>query len=605
MRPLLIYDGDCAFCRRWVERWRARTGQRVLYRPLQQPGWRGRTAVSRRAARRAVQLIDENGRRYEGAEAVFRLLERAPRMRSIARLARSPVVLWVARKVYRFVAGHRAGAARVDRLLYGRSTAPPSRRLVRWLFLRALGAVCLVAFTSLGAQVLGLYGSRGIEPIGRRLALLRARLGRDAYRLAPSLLWLRSTDRDLVRLCRAGQVCAGALMLGVAPRLTTVSAWALYLSFVTVGGDFLSFQWDSLLLETCLCAALVAAEGTSQPSLPPQPSWGSAALMRWLLFRLTFGSGLAKLQSRDPAWRRCTACVYHYETQPLPTRLGWYAFHLPRPVQIASTAAALGVELGAPFLIFAPRRLRQVGFGATVGLQALIAATGNYAFFNLLTIALSLWALDDDSLRRLGGLPRPDRPNRKWAWIRRLSGIGRGTLEAAIALTSALTFFRRGGGRFARATARLGQVVEPFRSINSYGLFAVMTTVRPEIAIEGSAGGRTWREYLFRYKPSRPEDPPRWVAPHQPRLDWQLWFAALREPPAWFEALLVRLLEGSPEVLRLFRCNPFPDQPPRYVRALLYEYRMTDLRTRRRTGAWWHRELVGTYFPTCALAPSA
>ncbi|HLK92619.1 MAG TPA: lipase maturation factor family protein [Polyangia bacterium] len=485
------------------------------------------------------------------------------------------------------------------RRLLGRAAAPPSRRLVRWLFLRGLGGVYLVAFSSLGAQVLGLYGSRGIQPIHRRLARLRARLGRDAYRLAPSLLWLGSRDRDLVRLCRAGQVCSGALMLGLAPRLMTPAVWALYLSFVSVGGDFLSFQWDALLLETGLSASLLGARAPSG-----EPRRSGVALLRWLLFRLHFQSGLVKLQSRDPRWRRCTACVYHYETQPLPTRLGWYAFHLPRPVQVASTAAALGIELGAPFLTLGPRRARRVGFAAMAGLQALIAATGNYAFFNLLTTLLSVWALDDDSLRWLGGAARPRRVRRAPRWLDRLAGGVEGALAAALGLASALAAFGRGRGvgRPAVAAARLERAVAPLRSSNAYGLFAVMTTSRPEIAIEGSDDGHTWREYRFRYKPSRPEDPPRWVAPHQPRLDWQLWFAALGAPPGWFGALLRRLLEGSPEVLRLFGENPFPDRPPRYVRALHYRYRMTDLGTRRRTGAWWRRELVGPYFPICTLA---
>jgi hypothetical protein len=303
--------------------------------------------------------------------------------------------------------------------------------------------------------------------------------------------------------------------------------------------------------------------------------------------------------------------VHHYETQPLPTRLGWYAFHLPRPFQIASTATVLGIELGAPFLTFAPRRLRRLGFAAVAGLQALIAATGNYAFFNLLTVVLSLWALDDDSFRWLRGAVRARRTRRAPAWIRQLAGVVEGALATALGLASALAAFgrSRGTGRLARLTARatwaaarLDRAVAPLRSINAYGLFAVMTTTRPEIAIEGSADGHAWREFTFRYKPSRPEDPPRWVAPHQPRLDWQMWFAALGEPPQWFGGLLRRLLEGSPDVLGLFRENPFPDGPPRYVRALLYRYRMTDLETKRRTGAWWRRELVGPYFPSCTLA---
>src|SRR6185437_4658084 len=262
--------------------------------------------------------------------------------------------------------------------------------------------------------------------------------------------------------------------------------------------------------------------------------WPSATLLRWLLFRLYLQSGLVKLQSRDPTWRQCTACAYHYETQPLPTPLGWYAFHLPRPVQIVSTAGALAIELGVPFLVFAPRRLRKAGFWTSIGLQTLIAATGNYGFFNLLTVVLSLWALDDDSFRWLVPAARmSERPERGPAWIRTLARLGYRALGATIAVGSALTFARRGTGRLAEAALRLGRPLDPFRSVNGYGLFAVMTTARPEIAIEGSDDGRTWREYPFRYKPSELDRAPRWVAPHQPRLDWQMWFAALRYPPDW------------------------------------------------------------------------
>jgi predicted DCC family thiol-disulfide oxidoreductase YuxK len=600
MRPLMIYDGDCAFCRRWVERWRSRTGDAVAFRPLQRRGFLGRLAVPRKAARRGAQLVDQ-GKRYEGADAVFRSLARAPRMRLIARIGRWPILRWFARRAYRFIATHRTAAGRVDRLVFGPSTAAPTRRVVRWLFLRALGGVYLIAFTSLRRQVLGLYGSRGIEPIGEWLAHLRAGAGRDAYRLAPSLLWLGSRDRDLVRLCRAGQACSAALMLGVAPRLMTVATWALYLSFVSVGRDFLSFQWDALLLETGLHAALASGRASAQD--PSQPSWISAFLMRWLLFRLQFQSGLVKLQSRDPTWRRCTACAYHYETQPLPTRLGWYAFHLPRPVQVISTAAALGIELGAPFLVFAPRRLRKVGFSTMAGLQVLIAASGNYAFFNLLTVVLALWALDDESFERLPRAHRIDRRERMpSAWIRIAARLVHRTFAGLLAATSAVTFIERVSDRpLGKPMARLSRIIDPFRSINSYGLFAVMTTTRPEIVIEGSNDRREWREYLFRYKPSRLEDAPRFVAPHQPRLDWQMWFAALGRPPRWFPVLLARLLEGSPDVLNLLGRNPFSERPPRYVRAVLYEYRMTDLETKKRTGAWWQRKLIGTYFPACTL----
>jgi predicted DCC family thiol-disulfide oxidoreductase YuxK len=574
-RPLLLYDSHCAFCRRWVARWRARTGDTVRYRPF-------------RHRARAVQLIEPSGERYQGAEAVFRVLARDPRMRPVSWLARRPLVRDVAECLYRLIARHRRAAAVVDRLLFGKAAAPPTRRIVRWLFLRALGAVYLIAFTSLRAQLLGLYGSRGIEPIREQLASLRARVGRDAYRLAPSLLWLGASDRDLVRFCGAGQAAATALMLGFVPRAAVVACWALYLSFVAVGRDFLSFQWDVLLLETGLHAAL------------PVPS---AALLRALALRLHLESGLVKLRSGDPTWRACTACAYHYETQPLPTPVGWYAHHLPPAIQRASTGAALGLELGAPLLGIGPRRVRHLSFGLLAALQVLIAATGNFAFFNLLTMALELWLLDDEALARWPLLGRLRGPRAPFGGVwRALAGAA---VCAPIAAASLTTIAAHLGERPLPAPLeRFRRALEPLRSFNSYGLFAVMTTARPEIVIEGSDDGRDWRPYGFRYKPSGPRDPPRWVAPHQPRLDWQMWFAALGSPPRWFPRFLRRLLEGSPDVLALLATNPFPEHPPRYVRARLVELRATDLATHRRTGDWWRCEPVGTYFPECTLRSS-
>jgi hypothetical protein len=380
-------------------------------------------------------------------------------------------------------------------------------------------------------------------------------------------------------------------MLGIAPRAAVVACWALYLSFVSVGRDFLSFQWDVLLLETGLHAAL------------PPPS---AALLRALVIRLHLQSGLVKLQSRDPTWRACTACAYHYETQPLPTPLGWYAHHLPPAVHRLSTAAALVLELGAPLLGLGPRRVRRLSFALLGGLQALIAATGNFAFFNVLTVALELWLLDDDAFARVP-LPRRLREPRapfRGTW-RAIAGAAACVPVAAASLVTVAAHARE--RPLPEWLERFRRALQPLRSFNSYGLFAVMTTARPEIVVEGSDDGRHWRAYGFRYKPSGPRDAPRWVAPHQPRLDWQMWFAALGPPPRWFARFVRCLLEGSPDVLALLGTNPFPDRPPRYVRARLVELHATDLATQRRTGEWWRCEPAGTYFPECTLrsSPSA
>jgi len=321
-------------------------------------------------------------------------------------------------------------------------------------------------------------------------------------------------------------------------------------------------------------------------------------------------SGCVKLLSGDPTWRNLTALTFHYETQPLPTWIGWYAHQLPLWAQKASAGMMFGIELFVPFLIFAPRRLRQFACALLVFLQALICLTGNYCFFNLLTVALCLLLLDDAALEALlpakirklvSCVPQPAalKPRR---WPAQLT-----VPLACIAIGTSLlqfSFLCRVPVPWPRPVVALYAWLEPFRSFNSYGLFAFMTTSRSEIVIEGSSDGVTWRAYEFRYKPGDIKRRPKFVAPNQPRLDWQMWFAALgtyRNNP-WLVNLCVRLLRGAPPVLALFERNPFPAGPPRYVRAVLYTYRFTSFTERRESRAWWRRQEKRTYLPALSLS---
>jgi len=465
--------------------------------------------------------------------------------------------------------------------------------LVRWLFLRGLGVAYLIAFASLGRQLLGLYGSRGILPVREYLDRARALPPRRRYRVLPTLLWLGASDRALVRWCRAGQVGAVLLVLGIAPRATTKALWALYLSFVSTGREFLRYQWDSLLLETGLHAMLIAPPGLRPGMRSERPPWPAVALLHWLAFRLHFESGLCKVQSHDPTWRSLTACDYHFATQPLPNRGGWLAHQLPPRAKRVATAAVLAGELGLPFLAFAPRRIRRVGAGALLGLQVSIAATGSYGFFNLLSADLLLWLLDDEMLGARDRTEVPAAP----AWRRLATAAEAG----ALATLSGFVFAQRFDRGRSRWLARAYQAAAPFHAVNPYGLFAVMTTSRPEIVIEASQDGVTWHPYELPYKPGALDRAPRQAAPHQPRLDWQLWFAAMEPPPFWFERFLHRLLEASPDVLALVEHAPFGDRPPRFVRAVLYEYSMTDRETWRRTGEYWQRQRLGLYYPAVMI----
>jgi hypothetical protein len=244
--------------------------------------------------------------------------------------------------------------------------------------------------------------------------------------------------------------------------------------------------------------------------------------------------------------------------------------------------------------MFGPRRLKQIAAFGTIALQVLIILTGNYTFFNYLAIALCLFLLDDAFF---AGKKRhvPVTP----AWSNRF-------VSAALFLfIMTVSCIELVGMRTAVAPAlnRIMDVEAPFDLVNSYGLFAVMTTSRPEIEVEGSNDGQNWQPYVFRYKAGPLNRAPGWVAPFQPRLDWQMWFAALgnyRENP-WFLRFMLTLLEGSKPVLALLERDPFGGVPPAHIRAMVYDYRFTTWEERRKTGNWWKRELKGTYFPPVSL----
>jgi hypothetical protein len=476
----------------------------------------------------------------------------------------------------------------------------------RWLFLRLLGLVYLIAFASLAVQITGLVGEHGLLPVGRFLDWAHSIYGPRAYRLFPTLFWLGTGDGALHLTAWAGVVLSIALMLGVAPASVLGLLWVLYLSLTVAGQSFLSFQWDALLLEAGLLAVFWAPlrwwwSGAEEP--PP------SNVIRWLLvlllFKLMFLSGATKLLSGDPAWRSLTALDYHFETQPLPTWMAWHAHQLPTGILRLATAAMFAVELGAPWLLLAPARLRVLRIGgcaALVLLQLGIAVTGNYGFFNLLAIVLCVPVLDDDVLRRV--LPLRLRANGREppAWRAAVH-----LLAPALLCLSTLSFGAevvytlpggRGAGLVPRWAAAVLGWVAPLRSFNGYGLFRVMTTERPEIVIEGSRDGTHWEEYEFRYQPGPVDRRPGFVAPYQPRLDWQMWFAGL-DPMGnweWLRSLAGHLRAGTPEVLALLGRDPFAGAPPRRIRLARYEYRFSTPAERARTGAWWVRELTG-YLP--------
>jgi hypothetical protein len=511
-------------------------------------------------------------------------------------------------------------------------------RWTRSVLLRGLGVVYLAAFGSLAVQVDGLIGSRGILPAAEYLERAGRILGEGwvRYRQLPTLLWLGASDGALHALCWGGVTMSALLVAGILPGPCLALLWVFYLSLTVAGQEFLSFQWDALLLESGLLALLLTPWGTRLGGASDEPWWLPVWFFRWLVFRLMLLSGALKLASGDPTWWTGRALDYHYETQPLPTWTSWYIHQMPGWFGWISICFMFYAELVAPFFVWGPRLWRRVGFVSMALLQILIAATGNYGFFNLLTLVLCLSVFDDQDLKWVASGTRRvvspgwrvirerwrgpligsngERPvagdveveahspgaTRPWSVPRRAAvGVVAALLLTATAAQTSESLFPSVGVPI--AVQVVSQAVEPLRSTNSYGLFRVMTRERPEITVEGSDDGSSWKAYQFRWKPGELDRAPQFTTPHMPRLDWQMWFAALagdcRAAP-WFLQFEGRLLSGTPEVLALLRGNPFPEVPPRYLRARLDRYTFT------RWGSpdWWAREELGMFCPPILIS---
>jgi predicted DCC family thiol-disulfide oxidoreductase YuxK len=603
-KPLLVYDGDCGFCRKWIARWSRLTGDQVDYEPYQKAASLfPEIPLSR--FQKAVQLIEPDGRVTEGAEAVFQSLARSRFLGWLLWIyAKIPGISFVSEKIYQWVADHRTLLSSVDSCGLAPADDRPTYFLSRGVFLKVLAVAYFTAFTSLWHQVDGLIGAAGILPAHRLLEQVQLQLGFQGYWFFPTLFWFCPQDWFLHFLCGGGAVLSILLFLDWFPLLCLFLLWCFYLSLVTVGSDFLGFQWDNLLLECGFLSLFLVpiAQRTGRSVLQPIPA-ASLWLFQWLLFRLMFSSGMVKLSSGDPNWIHLTALQYHYETQPLPTPLAWLFHQFPDWFQIFSCGFLFFVELVVPFFIFGPRRLKPIAFGFLISLQILIALTGNYCFFNLLTLGLCLFALEDaawPTFIRKRWVSSKEKKKARYgpSWIRAV-------VIAVVLLVSSTQLVSVFGGRWnwPEPVGAFCEILAPFRSLNDYGLFAVMTTARPEISVEGSQDGIAWLPYEFKWKPGDVNRAPAFVAPYQPRLDWQMWFAALGnyQDNPWFVQFLIKLLQGSPDVLGLLKTNPFPGTPPQFIRAQVYDYHFTDWKTHFQTGAWWQKSYLKDYIPAFSL----
>ncbi|MBA2727644.1 MAG: lipase maturation factor family protein [Parachlamydiaceae bacterium] len=457
------------------------------------------------------------------------------------------------------------------------------------LLFRLLGVIYFFVFFPFTFQIKGLLGSGGILPIKGYLEAIKKHYGHNAKRLVPTLFWLNSNDKFMMISIWTGIIASILLALGIGTPLMILLLYVLHLSLVSAGQDFLSFGWELFLLEI--------ASNSFFLSLTAQPNPFIWISLNLLLFRFHFQGGAVKLQSRDANWRNLTAIGFHYQSQPLPNTLAWYAHKLPISMHKFSTALMFFIELAVPFGIFGPEWMRMIVFALFAGLQLMIWATGNFSYLNHLTLALTTILLGNTILEHWFEIPTNAEPPYLLVDII-ISCIGVFLITFQLLnLWENTTFWSN------KLIRKVEKIIAPFHIINRYGIFAVMTTKRYEIVIEGSLDGVEWKEYIFKYKPSEINYRPRRNSPIQPRLDWQMWFLPFNTyyENIWFQNFLAHLLKGQKEVLALLNRAPFGDTPPKYIRALAYDYEFSDWEAKNQKGEWWKRKYVGLYSPTLTL----
>lgn len=463
-----------------------------------------------------------------------------------------------------------------------------SHVLLSWLFLRGLALIYFAAFASMAVQIEGLIGENGILPIKTELAAIAQYYPDSKYRVFPALFWFDASDQALLLVCFTGMLAALTLLFNVFVRTALVLCYGLYLSITVAGQDFTAFQWDVFLLEAGFLGLFLTG--------------GSAItvfLYRWLIARFMFMGGVVKLASGDPSWANLTALSHHYQTEPLPSPLAYYAYYLPQWFNQFCVAGVFVIEIIVPFFVFLPRRFRLIAAWSFIMLQSGIILTGNYNFFNLLTILLCLFLFDDKDVEKKlpKGLvtaiskkqPTPGNAAHTLAFV---------WMCVVLFTCAAHVWIYNVKQPLISPLKTLVQLTSSYSLINNYGPFAIMTTERPEIIVQGSNDGRNWLTYHFKYKPVNLDQQLSWNIPHQPRLDWQMWFAAMQKPSAnpWFVKFMLKLQQGSPQVLSLMGENPFREKPPKHVRALLYRYFYTSPKQRAATGKVWQRKYLGIYW---------
>ena len=460
----------------------------------------------------------------------------------------------------------------------------------RWVFERALATIYLVAFIAAATQFVPLLGERGLEPVGRWIQQV-------PFRASPSLFYFAHTD-SVFRACAWVGIVLSLFALSSLPqRMSPWAAaavwallWLLYLSFVNIGQTFYGFGWETLLCEVGF-VTIFADSSRMTPNLWLIWIW------RWTLFRLMFGAGLIKLRG-DSCWRDLTCLDYYFQTQPMPNPLSWYFHWMPHSIHVAGVVVNHIVEVVVPFAYFAPQPIASVAGIVTILFQGVLIVSGNLSWLNWLTVVLCIPLISD----------------RWWAWlpIHPPSDLASVPAHQVIVYVVAVAVAWLSIGPVVNLFSR-GQMMnasfEPLHLVNTYGAFGSITRDRYEIVLQGTnepmiTDTTKWLDYEFKGKPGDSGRLPPQVAPYHLRLDWLMWFEAMSPSPhsGWFFNLLAKLLEGDRATLSLLRTNPFPDAPPRYIRAQYYRFVFTTPDEHRASGLWWNRQLVDGFYGPVSLA---
>ncbi len=476
----------------------------------------------------------------------------------------------------------------------------PAYWLTRFIILRLLGLIYAVAFLVAAIQIVPLIGSSGLLPVGSYLDRVAAALGSPwtAFSRLPSLFWLGHSDTMLRVAAWVGLALSLIVLAGYANAILMACLWALYMSFVHVGQEWYGYGWEIQLLETGFLAIFLCPLLDARPFPRRAPPVIVIWLFRWLIFRIMFGAGLIKIRG-DKAWRDLTALYYHFETQPLPNPLSRWFHFLPKAVLRGGVVFNHAAELLAPWFVFWPRLGRHIAGVIIVLFQVVLILSGNLSFLNWLTIVPALACFDDGFWQKIlpsalvrraesadeSAVPSPAMQRVSWALA---CLIGLLSIQPVVNLVSPRQI--------------MNTSFDPLDLVNTYGAFGTVGRERFNVVFEGTNDSTpddqaNWKPYPYIGLPVDVKQRPPQIAPYQLRLDWQMWFAAMGTPNQypWTLHLVWKLLHNDPGALSLFKANPFPDAPPRFVRAVLYRYEFAP--PGNTEGRWWNRTKLANWLP--------